>query len=360
MVCPLDGLPLHGVGPAFLGVSAKGINAVNPDHPDAAEVAAQLRAVGVTTIGTKIHWDNLEPRPGVWNWELFDPQLTALAEGGTRLVVTLRDTPTWASRAPDAQHPDRYPPTDIDDWANFVAAAAERYPWVAVWEIWNEPNDAGFFAGSMDDYLTLLNAAAGVVRSLAPEAMVAAPAVTFHPWSFDTALEWVRRVAAEGDFDVLTIHLYHWSPADSVSTVRAVRAALDAAGREATPIVVTEVNAIDLVVSCEDYSHRPQDWQAELLRQLFVCLGNAGADGMLWFRATDTGLWCDDGSRQRAGVLDEYLEPKESWWALSRIARYISDEIPGQLLIDGFEDGLAAWTAHAGSPVSAPGFGWAP
>jgi len=345
--CPVDGLPLHGVGPSFAGVCTKELNSVNPDQPDPATVAARLRAAGASVLGNKIHWEKLEAEPGVFDWPLYDDLMATLHGGETTLVVTLRDTPTWASSAPDDPHPDRHPPADPADWIRFVSAVVERYPWVALWEVWNEPNVPEFFAGSIDDYLALLNDAADAVHGAHPTALVAAPAVILHPWNRATGLEWIRRIATEGRFDVLTVHLYHWTTAESVDAVRAARAELDAAGRAATPIVVTELNSVELVTDCVGYSSQDPEAQGTMLEELMVCLGSAGADAVLWFKSTDTGLWCDDGARQRDGVLDERLDPKPSWHALARVARHVRDVVPRQLLVDGFEHGLGPWTAPA-------------
>jgi hypothetical protein len=52
------------------------------------------------------------------------------------VLVTLYGTPAWANRGRGPNHL----PRSKYSLAAFALAVAERYPWVRLWEIWNEPN----------------------------------------------------------------------------------------------------------------------------------------------------------------------------------------------------------------------------
>jgi hypothetical protein len=54
---------------------------------------------------------------------------------GIQVLLMVMDTPRWAN---GNQQP-RVTPTDPQDYANFVAAAAKRYPAAKRWMIWGEP-----------------------------------------------------------------------------------------------------------------------------------------------------------------------------------------------------------------------------
>jgi hypothetical protein len=53
-----------------------------------------------------------------------------------KVLLQVEFTPSWANG--DQQM--NYPPTDVSSWADFVTAAARRYPAVHLWMIWGEPN----------------------------------------------------------------------------------------------------------------------------------------------------------------------------------------------------------------------------
>ena len=72
-----------------------------------------------------------------YRWGHGADVLEALDEHGIDAkVVTLLGTPEWANggRASNVA------PTRGSDFADFAVAAADRYPWVRDWTIWNEPN----------------------------------------------------------------------------------------------------------------------------------------------------------------------------------------------------------------------------
>ena len=94
-------------------------------------------------------WAELEPAKGVWNWALLDNFVEAAEEHGVSdILLTLGQTPGWASSSPDtasglfvlsAGAP--APPADIQDWRDYVTAVAQRYKGrIRYYEIWNEPN----------------------------------------------------------------------------------------------------------------------------------------------------------------------------------------------------------------------------
>ena len=53
-----------------------------------------------------------------------------------RVALLVEDAPPWANGG----RPAIWAPTDAGDYADFLAAAARRYPLVRRWMIWGEPN----------------------------------------------------------------------------------------------------------------------------------------------------------------------------------------------------------------------------
>jgi hypothetical protein len=95
-----------------------------------------LDRLGVDLVRFTVRWDEVERRQGRLNWGRTDQVLRGLNNRRMQPVVTLVGTPAWANggRAP------RFAPPSGKDFATFAAAAAERYPFVRYWLIWNEPN----------------------------------------------------------------------------------------------------------------------------------------------------------------------------------------------------------------------------
>ena len=105
-------------------------------------------------------WYELEPAKGVWNWGLLDNLVEAAEEHGVSdILLTLGQSPGWASSSPDTVGPyfgligqpagATAPPADIQDWRDYVTAVAQRYKGrIRYYEIWNEPNDAAYYAGT--------------------------------------------------------------------------------------------------------------------------------------------------------------------------------------------------------------------
>ena len=88
-----------------------------------------------------------------------------------RLSLLVANTPPWANgnRGPV------YVPDDPQDYADFLTAAARRYPAVRRWMIWGEPNrDDRFLPNKVDDpvgpraYALLLDAAYAALKAQSP------------------------------------------------------------------------------------------------------------------------------------------------------------------------------------------------
>lgn len=82
------------------------------------------------------------------------------------------------------------PPKDYDQWGRLVTALTkhwtERYgsEEVAKWyfEVWNEPNLDGFWAGTQDEYFKLYDHAARAVKAVDPRYRVGGPATAGAAW----------------------------------------------------------------------------------------------------------------------------------------------------------------------------------
>ena len=82
------------------------------------------------------------------------------------------------------------PPRDMQKWADFMRAftlhVRERYGHdeVKTWyfEVWNEPNLDGFWAGTQQQYFDLYAASARAIKSVSPEYKVGGPGTAGCGW----------------------------------------------------------------------------------------------------------------------------------------------------------------------------------
>jgi polysaccharide biosynthesis protein PslG len=104
-------------------------------------------AAGATWLRTDVDWWLTQPHdPSAFNWGPVDRVIHAARARGLRVIGMIGYTPPWA-RPPATGTDDKYPPTNVSDYANFARAVAQRYGPLGVkhWEVWNEPNISMFW-----------------------------------------------------------------------------------------------------------------------------------------------------------------------------------------------------------------------
>jgi hypothetical protein len=236
---------------------------------DAADADRQLDAAagaGARLVRVDVGWASLEPAgKGRWSaWELsrLDHVVAAAARRGLRLLLTLWETPCWASSAPESLRQgcagawwergvQRHAPADARDYADALAFLAARYRGrVAAWEIWNEPNAASYLRSEAParDYAALVRASYGPAKAADPAATVVAGSLMWADFAFADAL-YAHGIA--GHFDAFSVHPYsddrspldpgldRWISGSFVRGVEAVRRTMLARGDD-RPLWLTE------------------------------------------------------------------------------------------------------------------------
>ncbi|MBA2295595.1 MAG: cellulase family glycosylhydrolase [Actinobacteria bacterium] len=133
--------------------------------------AARLKTLGADVTRVALEWPVIQPTRDTYAWERTDALLEALRTAGIVPVLSVWGTPAWANGGgrPNVA------PSSAATFATFARAAAERYPWVRHWIIWNEPNQRRWLnPPSPVAYVTkLLNPAAAAIKSVIPKAAIA-------------------------------------------------------------------------------------------------------------------------------------------------------------------------------------------
>jgi hypothetical protein len=104
-----------------------------------------LDRVGAKLVRYTVDWRQVarrKPRRAVnpadpaYDWSRTDAVMRGLRAHRIGVLVTLYGTPSWANGGKGANGL----PGSKYSLAAFAVAVAKRYPWVRLWEIWNEPN----------------------------------------------------------------------------------------------------------------------------------------------------------------------------------------------------------------------------
>ena len=241
----------------FSGINQTGV-------PGPATSAALIAGIGGNASRTTIHWQALEPRPGVYDEARFDRYETlyaALRGAGITPIFVLEYAPDWA-RDPGtpqdcgASTSCHYPPSDemLGEWRKFVAEIAKRFPAAAI-EVWNEPNYIGQWQSGVDParYARLLAEADAAAAEVSPKIPVYMGGLgTAKKSNSLAASDFLEKAysatpSIKAHTDAINFHLYTGTDLSEGSTFDKIftnmRAVRDAHGDDATPLLVSEMGA---------------------------------------------------------------------------------------------------------------------
>lgn len=137
--------------------------------PETAGVASKVRDADLPWARVDAYLDRVHANRGDPDWVGFDDRLSRAATNGTRPVLILAYTPAWLADCHGPGYPDRIhcPPSDLDVWQELVREAAVRAQarhGVRTFEVWNEPDNPGFWRGTLREYLRLYEATVAGIR----------------------------------------------------------------------------------------------------------------------------------------------------------------------------------------------------
>ncbi|GIF16062.1 hypothetical protein [Actinoplanes teichomyceticus] len=230
--------PPAGTAPARTGTP--------PARPTAADAPTAFHNLGLggpdqvgepagMPIRIEVSWWGAQDTPtSAWDWSRYDAPIDRAAAAGMRVLLLVTYAPPWASgdhgRGDGSDH--WFPTPEWDDrWGDFVTRLTRRYQDRAqAFEIWNEPNHAGFGnygnGGDLErkrrywDIVRLSNSrikaqcpgctvlAGGSAAGTRPGNQPAVPASQPNPNSPAAWLDWAFANGYGGDFDAVAHHPY--------------------------------------------------------------------------------------------------------------------------------------------------------
>jgi len=242
--------------------------------PERLEKSLGLMAdAGIGWARTNWAWKDLQPLPGPFDYAHLDDVARIATEHHIQLLPILTAVPAWSSTAPDQikakygnlSPTDRYRPSNLDDWLNYVKNVVGRYdgngvndapgsPRINYWEVWNEENIPEFWptTPNPEEYLALLKATFQTIKAVNPAAKVVLGGLANAGINADGSnyLQSLYDLGGGPYFDVVSIH-YYSTPANGIApveqAVNGVRAIMDAHGDRDKPLWLTEIGWSDTV-----------------------------------------------------------------------------------------------------------------
>jgi hypothetical protein len=277
----------------------------------------------VGSIRVDLPWQQVEPNPGEFHWQLLDQVVERAAAHGADVLLTLRAISSWGTghdAAEDEYHGASLP-LDLGAWEAFVTSLAERYRGRQVaYEIENEP-DSAFWSGTMEQYLTLLRASFRALLRGDPDARVVSGALACHiVFDLSRPLQqrrqrtefdaWQRAILATHAFNVIGVHDYYF-PDHAVngwtfaSYLQHIQELARASGCRDCPVWITEtgfVSRSERAGARVDAGTPEQQarWARAALEQAFA----AGVARVYWLFLRDhpdTGYFASMGLLDAAG-----------------------------------------------------------
>ncbi|MBJ7470137.1 MAG: beta-galactosidase [Solirubrobacteraceae bacterium] len=259
---------------------------------------AQSKA-GVDLIRQPFRWNEIEPKKGAYNFELYDRLVGRAADAGITILPIVFGVPkreaSKKKKGVRVTATTTMPPKSNARFAKYAAKLVQRYGttgtfWaenptvtkrpITEWQIWNEPNLPPYWGGKPDAkaYAKLLTVTAAAVRKADPSARVLTGGMPESKIGvpLKTFVRQLAKAAGPGSYDVLAVHPYAKTAAGVIAGAEAAQKAATINGKKPA-IWITECGwatgrlGSDFTVS--------EKKQAELIAEL-VRLSAAKADAL--------------------------------------------------------------------------------
>jgi hypothetical protein len=183
------------------------------------EMVAQL---GAGWIKEHFAWNEIEPEDDIyWDakyqqdaWAKYDHIVELAEQHGLRIIARIDQTPAWARpQSPNAGAP----PVDIGKFGDFIAEFVRHYQGrVSFLQIWNEPNLASEWGGTIDPagYVAMLAEASHRAKSVDPNVVILSAPMAMTTENSDRAMDelsfWrsLFELGVGAHFDIVSANAY--------------------------------------------------------------------------------------------------------------------------------------------------------
>lgn len=171
-----------------------------------------LKKLGVTSLRDGVDWAKIERTKGVLSPERSNQFIPELKQNGINLILTLYFNNNLysgldASKVADST---KYGPKtkhEFEGFANYGAFLAKNYPYIRIFQIWNEPFGNGFWKPdkSPEDYTYMMQLAAREIWKERPDAVISGGSLG------SSHIDFLETMAADDGysyFDSVSYHVY--------------------------------------------------------------------------------------------------------------------------------------------------------
>lgn len=294
-------------------------------------------------------WDDVQPTPGTYRWDVTDDTIGALANRGIRVLPVLTGTPVWAGPRFGA------PPVKTrlarDAWRSFLKAAAHRYGpggryWtnpklyrdrypdgskrpIKTWQVWNEQNiRGGRQRVRIRPYRRLVRISHDAIVAANPHARILLGGmpgyIRTRAWVYLNKLYQHRGFKRK--FDGVALHPYSPDVAHVLIQIRQMRRVMQKHHDAGAPLWITELGWGSKHPSTGQPINKGRKGQKLLLKATFPLLKRYHRRWNLrhafWFRWRDpppgTGgcTFCSS-----SGLFQYRQKPKPAWRAFKHATR---------------------------------------
>ncbi len=323
-----------------------------------------IAAAGIKVVRMDMTWAGIERKQGEYDFSAYDELTANLLKRGlrplyildysNRLYEPVVEVKRHGKLVERVASPDD--PESAAAFARWAGAAAKRYQGKGViWEIWNEPNLAGFWAPepNVEHYIQLARATCAAIRAADKDAVIIAPGSSQFAWEFQEAM---FKAGLLEQLDGVSVHPYrhHLSPETVEPDYRRLRGLIDQyapAGRK-------------IAILSGEWGYTTADGPHGItLEQQARYIVRQQITNVLWHVPVSIWYdWINDGPDPKEhehnfGIVFRDHEPKPSYRALQtmtrqlagyRIERRIPLEKPEDFAIVCTKEGgaakLVAWT----------------
>ncbi|MFA6475588.1 MAG: cellulase family glycosylhydrolase [Patescibacteria group bacterium] len=316
------------------------------------DVLTAAADTGATWGREQFNWDVIEPSDDDYNFTSYDRVVTAYQTHDIKMLGLLTYSSSWASANPGAIDYEMYPP-NLTAWSDYVKTVTAHYAGsVTYWEIWNEPNYAGFWKGNEADYIDLVDAAITAIHEGNPDAKIVLGGLSGSDYTFlNTVLDGLNDPTAVA---AVAVHPYrmsgsnfNYSPEQQASGLNTlptdlynIKAVMNRYGLSKTPLWLTEVGW----TTGNDGVNKQT--QAEYLTRLYtMALAIPDVQKVFWYTLADTS---SDESINDAqfGLYEDDWSPKQAVSAYQFVSQQLtgkwlkSQTLPQAQMVDNFSTGL--------------------
>lgn len=256
--------------------------------------------------------------PSSYQFEYTDQYIAAIIESGAEVLFRLGESIDHSGNALYIN-----PPSDYLKWAQICEHIIRHYNhgWadgfeynIKYWEIWNEPEHAGMWTGTQEEYAELYKVTARYLKEIYPDIFVGGYAAS--SCSEETITEFLQYIKADGEstpLDFFSWHTYTTTPSVFMNNAYQVRKILDENGYENTISLLDEWNYVkswDDLEGAKEFI--PSADGAAYIASSLIMMQYSPIDGAAYYDGQFVGgelemIWC--------GLYDENVQKLPGYYA---------------------------------------------